>query len=419
LFAKVEAERALRGLLHSGPSLALEAKTRMPSDSPRTDPPRGHPRAPRPASPAARQLKRARIFAGPLSPARLEPMYATVGTEIPQGDDWTFEPKYDGMRVLAFARPIDDAEIETDGTAQPRLRRRMQGVHLMTRNGRDKAAQFPEVAGALRSLTQQAGRPLILDGEIVALERDRPGRFQTLQSRMHLQNAEQLAVQAREAPAALVAFDILQDGDAGLFDEPWTERRRRLERLLHSPQLKNVRLSETTPDGGQMVKRAAAAGWEGVIAKRTTSKYKPGTRSRDWLKLKLQYRAEFVVGGWTEPRKTRQYIGALLLGYYDREGRLHYVGHMGGGFTREGLVEMYDRLKPLERMTPPFVDPPKTNEPAHWVEPKTVVEVKFAEWTADQKLRQPIFLGIRDDKDARDVGLEGKSLQDWAAIMRR
>jgi bifunctional non-homologous end joining protein LigD len=346
-------------------------------------------------------------------------MYATVGTEIPHGDDWTFEPKYDGMRVLAFARPVDDDEIETDGTAPPRLRRRMQGVHLMTRNGRDKAAQFPEVAGALRSLAQRAGRPLILDGEIVALERDRPGRFQTLQSRMHLKNAEQLAVQAKEAPAALVAFDILQDGDAGLFDEPWTERRRRLERLLRNLRVKNVRLSETTPDGGQMVKRAAAAGWEGVIAKRTTSKYKPGARSRDWLKLKLQYRAEFVVGGWTEPRKTRQYIGALLLGYYDREGNLRYVGHMGGGFTREGLAEMYERLKPLERPTPPFVDPPKTNEPAHWVEPKVVVEVKFAEWTADQKLRQPIFLGIRDDKDAHDVGLEGKSLQDWAAAMRR
>src|SRR5688572_26607226 len=133
----------------------------------------------RPAPPDPRlSHKRARAFAGRLSPTRLEPMYATTGTEIPHGDDWTFEPKYDGMRVLAFARPVDDEEIEGDDSPGPRPRRRMQGVRLMTRNGRDKAAQFPEVAAALRSLTRRARRPLILDGEIVVLERDRPGRFQ-------------------------------------------------------------------------------------------------------------------------------------------------------------------------------------------------------------------------------------------------
>jgi bifunctional non-homologous end joining protein LigD len=363
-----------------------------------------------------RNPKRARAFAGRLSPTRLEPMYATTGTEIPRGDDWTFEPKYDGMRVLAFARPTDDADATGNGSTQPR--RRLQPVRLMTRNGRDKSAQFPEVVDALRALASRIGRPLILDGEIVVLERDRPGRFQTLQSRMHLQNSEQVAKQAEDAPAALLAFDILHDGEAELFREPWTERREKLEQLLQNNSLKNVRLSETTRDGGKMVERANAAGWEGVIAKRTASTYAPGSRSRDWLKLKLQYRAEFVVGGYTEPRNTRQYIGALLLGYFDAEGGLHYVGHMGGGFTQEGLADMYQRLGALDRKTPPFVDPPKTNEPAHWVEPKVVVEVKFAEWTADGKLRQPIFLGIRDDKDARDVGLEKKSLQEWAMAVR-
>jgi len=385
----------------------------------RSEPPR-----PSSARPGPARLRRPKAFAGRLSPARLEPMYATVGTEIPHGDDWTFEPKYDGMRVLAFARPIDeddDAPGRADDMAASaaRPRRRLQGVRLMTRNGRDKSAQFPEVVDALRSLARRAGRPLILDGEVVVLERDRPGRFQTLQSRMHLQNAEQLAIQAKEAPAALVAFDILLDGDAELFREPWTERRQHLKRLLRESRPSKIRLSETTSDGGAMVERANAAGWEGVIAKRTTSLYAPGSRSKDWLKLKLQYRAEFVVGGYTEPRRTREYIGALLLGYYDRDGRLVYAGHMGGGFTHQGLADMYARLRPLERQTPPFADPPKTNEPAHWVEPKVVVEVKFAEWTADRMLRQPIFLGVRDDKDARDVGLEGTSLQEWAASMRR
>ena len=381
------------------------------------------------ASASNAHRRRAKVFAGRLSPARLEPMYATVGTEIPHGDDWTFEPKYDGMRVLAFARPIDAADVggattsdatTSDATmATARPRRRAGGVRLMTRNRRDKAAQFPEVVDALRALARRAGRPIILDGEIVVLERDRPGRFQTLQSRMHLQNAELVADQAKHSPAALVAFDIVQDGDAELFGEPWAERRRRLEQLLRGWRRKNILLSATTPDGGAMVERANAAGWEGVIAKRTISTYTPGSRSKDWLKLKLQYRAEFVVGGYTEPRKTREFIGALLLGYYDREGRLIYVGHMGGGFTRDGLADMHARLQPLIRKTPPFADPPKTNEPAHWVEPKVIVEVKFAEWTADRLLRQPIFLGIRDDKDPRDVGLEGTSLQEWAAAIRR
>lgn len=342
-------------------------------------------------------------------------MYATVGTEIPPGEEWTFEPKYDGMRVLAFARPIDD-EGGAD-TAGPR--RRAQGVRLMTRNGRDKSVQFPEVVDALRSLVRRTGSAVILDGEIVVLERDRPGRFQTLQSRMHLQNSDQVAAQAKDAPAALIAFDLLKDGDDELFDESWSERRRRLEQLLRGSRAKKVRLSESTTDGGAMVSRAHAAGWEGVIAKRTTSTYAPGHRSKDWLKLKLQYRAEFVVGGFTEPRKSRQYIGALLLGYYDAEGQLRYVGNMGGGFTRDGLADMHARLTPLEQQAPSFVDPPRTTEPSHWVEPKLVVEVKFAEWTADGKLRQPIFLGVRDDKDARDVGLERDSLQEWAQAMRR
>jgi bifunctional non-homologous end joining protein LigD len=126
--------------------------------------------------------------------------------------------------------------------------------------------------------------------------------------------------------------------------------------------------------------------------------------------LKIEHRQEFVVGGWTEPRNTREHIGAILLGYFDGD-RFIYVGHTGGGFTRAGLKDMYHRLAPLERKTAPFVQPPRTNERAHWTRPEVVVEVKFNEWTADGKLRQPIFLGVRDDKDARDVGLEPESVQ--------
>jgi bifunctional non-homologous end joining protein LigD len=318
-------------------------------------------------------------------------MYATVGGDVPDGAEWTFEPKYDGMRVLAH---ID-----------------ARAIRLITRNGKDKTAQFPEIIAELRSLSTRVRRPLLLDGEIVALHRGRPGSFQALQGRMHLKDADEIRVRAGKAPAALMVFDILRDGGRTLMAEPWHARRKYLERILGSKPGRTLRLGETTTSGARMIARARRAGWEGVIAKRTSATYRPGARSRDWLKLKLQYRAEFVVGGFTEPRRSRQHLGALLLGYYDAEGRFQYAGHTGGGFDQKGLKDMRDRLTPLERPRPPFVDPPRTNEQAHWVAPKVVVEVKFAEWTSDGRLRQPIFLGVRDDKAARDVRRERESVQ--------
>jgi bifunctional non-homologous end joining protein LigD len=138
------------------------------------------------------------------------------------------------------------------------------------------------------------------------------------------------------------------------------------------------------------------------MAKRRDAKYRPGERTTDWLKLKIENRQEFVVGGWTEPRRSRSHLGAILLGYYD-DGKFVYAGHTGTGFTGRSLTEMYQRLKKLERKTPPFQERPKTNEAPHWTSPRVVVEVKFNEWTRDGKLRQPVFLGIRDDKDAREV----------------
>jgi len=328
---------------------------------------------------------------------RLEPMYATIGTDVPRGEEWTFEPKYDGMRALAFVSPT--------------------GVRLMTRNAKDKAAQFPEVVEALRALGRTAKRALVLAGEVVAPERNRPGHFQSLQSRFHVKAADSIARLSRELPAAMIVFDILGDGDTALMKEPWTTRRAHLERIMRATG-DGVRLGETSPNGSRMLQRARRAGWEGVIAKRSAARYIPGARSHDWLKLKLQYRAEFIIGGFTEPRRTRPYLGAILLGYFDRAGRLCYVGHTGGGFDRETLREMRARLDRLQQQRCPFAVPPRTNERVHWVKPKIVVEVKFAEWTADAKLRQPIFLGLRDDKDARDVHLERQSIQRMAAAAR-
>jgi bifunctional non-homologous end joining protein LigD len=342
-----------------------------------------------PSSPAARAKK----TSAPKSTSAfksLEPMYASVGSEVPEAG-WTFEPKYDGIRVLAYATSTD--------------------VKLMTRNGKDKAAQFPEIVAALKKLASQSRRSLVLDGEIVALIDGEPARFQELQSRMHVKKVHMIERHSSSTPAALILFDILVDGDEVLIKEPWSERRARLVQRVGKRVSRQLRLTDSAEgDGEKMLEKARRQGWEGIIAKRVDSRYEPGNRSRNWLKLKIEFRQEFVVGGYTEPRNSREHIGALLLGYFDHD-RFIYVGHTGGGFTRQGLEEMYRRLKPLERKTSPFEETPKTNEKAHWVKPEIVVEVKFNEWTADRRLRQPIFLGARDDKNAREVGLEATSVQ--------
>ena len=332
-------------------------------------------------SPAARRAAVAGAF---------EPMYASVGTELPATGDWAFEPKYDGIRVLAYATP--------------------RGAALITRNGKEKSAQFPEIVDALRAHAARAKRSLVLDGEIVALRNGSPARFQELQARMHVQDREAIRRHTESTPAAFIVFDMLVDGDDVLIDDPWSDRRRNLEKRMRSARSPLVLGESVREHGERLLERARREGWEGLIAKRVTALYRPGLRSRDWLKLKLEHRQEFVVGGWTEPRNTRQHIGALLLGHFDGD-RLVYAGHMGGGFSRAALEDMYRRLAPLERPTPPFESVPRTNEPAHWVRPKVVVEVRFNEWTAEGKLRQPIFLGVRDDKEAREVTREGTSVQ--------
>jgi bifunctional non-homologous end joining protein LigD len=340
------------------------------------------PRSTRKAASAPAAVRRA---------GRLEPMYASIGAAVPEGDGWTFEPKYDGIRVLAYV--TKDA------------------VRLITRNGNDKTKQFPEIADALRALGRKADRELVLDGEIIAVIDGEVARFQALQDRMHVKDVTAIEDFARRQPAAIVLFDILVDGADVLLNEPWSVRRKHLEQLLRRRTNLRVRLSESIPgDGEEMLARTRRDGWEGVIAKRTDSRYQPGVRSKDWVKLKVEHRQEFVVGGWTEPRNTREHIGALLLGYFDGN-RFIYVGHTGGGYTRDGLRDMHRRLARLERKTPPFEEPPRTNERAHWTRPEVIVEVKFSEWTADGKLRQPIFLGVRDDKAAREVGREPESVQ--------
>ena len=319
---------------------------------------------------------------GAVKAAAIQPMLASVGDGVPTGKGWTFEPKYDGIRVIAYATPAS--------------------VALMTRNGIDKATQFPEVSAALRDLAAKRRGPLVLDGEIVALAHGAPGRFEALQDRIHLQKPAEIKTLEHDEPVALIVFDLLVDGADVLTNDPWTARRKRLVERLGHTTTGALRLGDSESDGDAMLDRARAEGWEGVMAKRTDAPYRPGVRTPAWQKLKLEHEQEFVVGGYTDPRKSRVALGALLIGYYDKDDFI-YAGHVGGGFTTQGLRDMHKMLAPLERKTSPFTTTPDTNEPPHWVRPSVVVQVKFNEWTREGLLRQPIFLGLRDDKDPHSV----------------
>jgi bifunctional non-homologous end joining protein LigD len=208
---------------------------------------------------------------------------------------------------------------------------------------------------------------------------------------------------------AYVVFDLLREGPNDLRDRPLLERRSVLERLFKQTRVEDkevLRISEIVRgDGRALYERALRHGWEGLIAKRVDSFYKSGKRTPDWCKLKILQEQEFVVGGFTEPRQTRAHFGALLLGVYEGH-QLAYAGHTGTGFTDRELARVMALMKPLETKACPFAIQPRTNEKPHWIRPKLVAQIKFTEWTADGRLRHPVYLGLRDDKKAIDVRRE-------------
>ena len=338
----------------------------------------------------------------------LQPMLASL-VDAPLVDSrLVYEPKYDGIRAIAEIAP------------------RGATVRLWSRLGNEKTQQFPEIAAALGQWARTRRQPLILDGEIVALDqKGEPTGFQNLQGRIHLggrdSGAPSRSARPRaKAPAiddalrvAFIAFDILRDGATDYRDRPLRARRAALQQVFGATGSSTLRLSRQSAGDGRALKdEALTRGWEGLIAKHADSLYKSGKRSPDWHKLKIVHEQEFVVGGWTDPRQTRTYFGALLLGVY--EGRdLVYVGHTGTGFNEKELARVMKLLVPLEIKECPFRNRPKTNERPHWARPELVAQIKFTEWTADAKLRHPVYLGLRDDKRPQEVHRE------QAAAVRR
>jgi bifunctional non-homologous end joining protein LigD len=314
-------------------------------------------------------------------------MLATLAEHPLDDPAFVYEPKYDGIRALI--------EIGPPSSGRP--------TSIWSRLGNDKTSQFPEIVRALDEVRRGLRAPVILDGEIVALdERGQPAGFQQLQGRIHLASGPAGTSQN----VAFIAFDILKDGNVDLVELPLTERRARLEKRLAKRTGPMIRLSEVTIGNGHaMFERAKQQGWEGLIGKRADSCYRVGKRSPDWVKLKLVMTQEFVIGGWTEPRGARSAFGALLLGVYD-DGALEYVGHTGAGFDGKTLRSVAALMKPLETPDSPFRVRPRPNERAHWIRPELVAEVKFTEWTADRKLRHPTYLGLRDDVEPSTVRRE-------------
>jgi bifunctional non-homologous end joining protein LigD len=269
---------------------------------------------------------------------------------------------------------------------------------FVSRNQIDMTPQYPELVGVGKQL---AAKEAILDGEIVALDKDGMPRFQLLQPRVGRKSS--LDALRGHGHIVYYVFDLLYVDGYDLMPCPVVERKALLQKILKPAGF--IKLSEHIPGEGEpFFKEIEKFHLEGMIAKRADSPYVQ-KRSRDWLKVKTIQRSEVVIGGYTEPRGSRSHFGALVVGLY-RGRDLHYVAHVGGGFNQRTLGEIYKLMQPLKTKASPFVDAPKTNEPVQWIKPKLVAEVKFSEWTADYRLRHPVFVGLREDKEPEDCKFE-------------
>jgi bifunctional non-homologous end joining protein LigD len=307
-------------------------------------------------------------------------MLATLG-ELPAPPGWGYEFKWDGVRAIVYL----------DGG----------GVRAVSRNDREVQDSYPE----LRALPERVPRRrMILDGEVVALDRHGRPSFSLLQQRMHVRTPTPELLE--RVPVRFYAFDVLHLGGRSTVDRPYTERRTMLQDLHLDDGVAETPPFWADDAGKDLMAAAAERGLEGVVAKRLDSPYQPGTRSRLWIKAPLNATVEVVVAGWKPGGGRRAgMIGSLLLGMYDEAGRLAYVGHVGTGFTQQALHELGRQLTPLARSTSPFdlPVPREHSRDAHWVQPALVGEVAYRTLTPDGRLRHPTWRGLRPDREPSEV----------------
>jgi bifunctional non-homologous end joining protein LigD len=325
----------------------------------------------------------------PAKPRFIEPMKAKLVEKAPATGDWIYELKFDGFRAIAVK--ID------------------KKVSLFSRNEKKLDARFPEIVDAVEKLPVNE---CVIDGEIVALDEKGRSSFQLLQAH---------EMEGKKSPLYFYAFDLLQLEGKNLMSLPLEARKKALEQVCAGAG-ETIRFSGAIGgDPRALLDEVKRRGLEGIIGKQRGSVYEPGRRSGAWIKLKCVAEQEFVIGGYTPPQGARKYFGAILVGYYEnknKEGdnRLKFAGKVGTGFTTKTLSMLHKKFQAERRDDCPFVDlphktagqwsqniTPSMMKKMHWINPVFVAEIKFAEWTRDQKLRAPVFLGLRDDKKAAEV----------------
>jgi bifunctional non-homologous end joining protein LigD len=323
-------------------------------------------------------------------PDRIQPMLALLRDTAPDGDEWAYEFKWDGVRAIVFV----------DGGR----------VRATTRNDKDLVATFPE----LRAIGEFLGsRSCVIDGELVAFDENGRPSFGRLQQRLHLGSRTEVVRRSHEVPASFLAFDILYLEGKLLYELSYDERRSLLDGLGLAGDTFATPPSFTGKEREGVIETSVARSLEGIVAKRRSSKYKPGSRNGDWVKVKNFRTQEVVLGGWTEGRGERSgSLGALLLGipHQVKSGRsgLGYVGKVGTGFTDVARSRLLADLEPLATESSPFDEPLSKSEAAtaHFVRPELVGEVQYAEWTSDGHLRHPSWRGLRPDKGPGEVQRE-------------
>lgn len=341
------------------------------------------------SSPARRITEAARRIAGTATPKFFEPMKAKLTAHPPKTEEWLYEIKFDGWRALALL---------AGGEAR-----------LLSRNEKELGPKFPEIVEALSRLDVDDA---VLDGEIVALDKAGRSSFQLLQA---------YEMGETRPPIYFYLFDLLQLNGRDMKALPIAERKEHLRKLLERAGTGGVlRFSASLgSDANLLLKKVARLKLEGLIGKQEGSRYEPGKRSGRWIKLKLLAEQEFVIGGYTEPQGARKRFGALLVGFYDENGEFRYAGKVGTGYDARWLERLHGLMQPLETPDPPFVGLPAPGRGrwnmglsraemarCHWVKPELVCQVKFSEWTRDDRLRQPVFIGLRDDINPREVRRE-------------
>ncbi|HLW83808.1 MAG TPA: non-homologous end-joining DNA ligase [Candidatus Sulfotelmatobacter sp.] len=319
-------------------------------------------------------------------PLTIHPMLAEAVEQPFDGAEWLFEIKWDGYRAVAF---IDAGK-----------------VRLVSRNQNDLTPRYPELKD-LPKFVQ--AKNAILDGEVVALDEEGRASFSLMQQRTGFRPGGRRAAEKADVPVLYYAFDLLYLDGYDWRRVPLEERKSKLDSLLVAGDA--VRYSDHYPEQGKaLFEMAGQKGLEGILAKKRQSFYEE-RRSREWLKIKIRHSLEAVIGGFTVPEGSREHFGSIVLGQYDRKGRLIHVGQAGSGFDQKSLAEVWQLLKKRETKQNPFFGKVEALRKVSWVKPELVAEIEYAEWTqgadgGSPKLRAPVFLGLRDDKDPKDCLLD-------------